>query len=251
MRRGLLAASGAGRPRPAQAVFFCVKSHDTPAAVKAARPWVGPRTAVVGLQNGIGHEAALRRAFGPARTVIGSCYFAADRPAPLTVSSSWGNRIDLARAPRNGEALAAARGLLKRAGWDARVEASQDRMLWTKLCFNAATNPLGAACAAPNGRLAADPALKEIMLRVLDEALAIARRAGHRPLYGDMARFVTRSASSAPLQRNSMLQDLQAGRRTEIDAIAGPLLAAGKRTGLPAPLLSRLSRLIRILERAR
>ncbi len=234
--------------RPCEAAFFCVKAPDTEAAVRSARAWIGPGAAVVGLQNGLGQERILKAAFGPERTVLGSCYFAADRPRPGAVAHAWGNRIMLAGTSSNGAALAAARRELRAGNWEVTLARSEERMLWTKLCFNAATNPLGALCGVPNGELARDPALREIMLKALSEAVAIAREEGHRPLYADMADLVVRACRNAPRQRNSMLQDLQAGRRTEIRAITGPLLAAARRQRTPAPILSRLTRVLLRLE---
>lgn len=244
-----LASARRSRPAPCEAAFFCVKSHDAAAAARAARRWIGPATAVVGLQNGVGHEKVLRRAFGPRRVVVGSCYFAADRPEPLHLTHTWGNDVLLAAAPGNAEALAAAQRLLMEGGWNVHVKDSEERMLWTKACFNASTNLLGALCAATNGQLAEDPALREIMIAALKEAVAVARRCGRPPLYRHMEALVVRSCRNAPDQRNSMLQDLQAGRRTEVQAIAGPILAAGRRAGVPTPFLDRLSRLVGRLER--
>lgn len=240
---------GAGRPADCAAVVFCVKSADTGAAIKAARAWAGPDTPVVSLQNGLGHETLLRRAFGPARTVIGTCYIAADRTAPLAVTHKGGKNISLASNGKNRKALAAAAKLLRQGGWKVAVADSEDRLLWTKLCFNAAGNLLGAACAAPNGQLAKDPALRDILLSCMREAVAAARRDGHKPLIADMEAFIVKACLGAPEQRNSMLQDLAAGRRTEVEAIAGPVLAAARRTKTPAPMLSRLARVVSRLER--
>ncbi|MBI3551878.1 MAG: 2-dehydropantoate 2-reductase [Elusimicrobia bacterium] len=232
-----------------EAAFFCVKSYDTAAAARAARRWIGPDTAVVALQNGVGHERVLRRAFGARRVVVGSCYFAADRPEPYHVTHTWGNDVLLAANQRNRESLAAAQRFLMEGGWHVHLKRSEERMLWTKLCFNAATNPLGALCAVTNSRLAEDPALREIMVKTLMEAVAVARKAGKQPLYSRMETLVVRACLNAPVQRNSMLQDLQEGRRTEIGAIAGPLLRAGRSLGVETPLLDKLSRLVRRMER--
>jgi 2-dehydropantoate 2-reductase len=199
--------------------------------------------------------------------VIGSSYFAADRvitrgnttskiskenndnPIPPVFVNSWGNRIALASNTENCEALKIARACLLRAGWKVQLEQSQERMLWTKLCFNAATNPLGALCAVNNGQLAEDPGLREIMLKILHEALLLAQKAGHAPLRGGMPQLIVRACREAPKQRNSTFQDLQANRRTEIEAILGPLLAAAHRTKTPAPFLTHLWGLIRRLEK--
>jgi 2-dehydropantoate 2-reductase len=247
VRGGLLAARSRRGPLPA--VFFCVKSGDAARAAAAARRWVGPETIVVALQNGIGHEKVFRRAFGPKRTVIGVCYFAADRPAPDQLRLNGGEDVLLARREENETALATAAGLLTTAGFRVHIKESEAGMLWTKAAFNAAVNPLGAACAVESGRLVEDPALRELSLKALAEAAAAAEAAGHPLDYPDMAEKLLASGRNAPRQRNSMLQDLAAGRRTEAKAILGPLLDSARRHGTAAPTLALLADVIARLER--
>jgi len=234
---------------PARAAFFCVKSGDARRAAAASRRFIGAETAVVALQNGIGHEKVFRRAFGPKRTVIGVCYFAADRAEPGSLKLNGGEDVLLARRPGNERALEAARALLASAGFRVHLKDSEEGMLWTKAAFNAAVNPLGAACAVESGRIEADPALREVALAALGEATAAAAASGHRLDYTDMADKLMLSCRNAPRQRNSMLQDLAAGRRTEARAILGPLLLAAKRRRVPAPTLEILSAVIARLER--
>jgi len=244
---GLAAAHGL--KTRASAAFFCVKSGDARRAAASARRWIGPGTAVVALQNGIGHEKVFRRAFGPRRTVIGVCYFAADRPSQGELRLNGGTDILLARHAGNETALEAARVLLTSAGFRVHLKDSEEGMLWTKAAFNAAVNPLGAACAVESGRIEADPALREVALAALSEATAAATASGHRLDYLDMADKLMLSCRNAPRQRNSMLQDLAAGRRTEARAILGPLLLAAKRRRVPAPTLETLAAVIARLER--
>ena len=123
-------------------------------------------------------------------------------------------------------------------------------MLWTKAAFNAALNPLAAACAVDSGHLAEDPALREIALAALSEAAAAAAASGHRLDYPDMADKLMLSCRNAPRQRNSMLQDLAAGRRTEARAILGPLLDSARRARLSVPTLETLAAVIARLERS-
>jgi 2-dehydropantoate 2-reductase len=245
--KGLLAARAL--KAPARAAFFCVKSANAARAAAAAKRWIGPDTPVVALQNGIGHEKIFRRAFGPRRTVIGVCYFAADRPAPGKLRLNGGEDVLLARHDGNAAALDAARGLLTRAGFRVHVKDSEPGMLWTKAAFNAAVNPLGAVCAVESGKLAEDPALRELSLKALAEAAAAAQGAGHPLDYPDMAEKLLLSGRNAPHQRNSMLQDLAAGRRTEARFILGPLLSASRRARTPAPTLEMLSALVSRLEK--
>ncbi len=263
-RRGLLFTGTSGRRRllrgrflaarktagPASCAFFCVKSQDTAAAARAARPWIGPETAVVALENGLGHERVLRKAFGLSRVVVGVCYFAAERLGPRSVAHNGGRDIHLAADARNAQAVRRAAAALREGGWRVIVDRSEDAMVWTKLCFNAAGNPLGALCGASNGEIVTDPALRDMLLRALDEATAAARAGGHAVSPAPMRRAILRTYPAGSRQRNSMLQDLQRGRRTEIDAIVGPLIEAGRKAGRPAVLLERLSGLIKRLERS-
>lgn len=242
IKHGLISAR-ARPPRSVLAAFYCTKSQDTTKAGIASRPWIGSATAVCGLQNGVGHEVALRRIFSDRRVVIGSCYFAADRPEPGVVTNSWGNKIRLAVTDDNAAAAELAQKLLLESAWDAALKDDEQRLLWTKLIFNAATNPLGALCGVTNGRLAEDPALKDLVLKVLKEAEAASIKLGHVPLYADMDELVVKACQAAPRQRNSMLQDLAAGRKTEIGAIADPITRTGG-----APTLARLARWVRALE---
>ena len=247
--KNCLASARRRRPKPrCDAAFFCVKSYQTARAVEAARAWIGPETTVVGLQNGIGHEKLLRRAFDARRTVMGICYIAAERTAPLSVAHNGGKDVHIAATADNASAAQGAAGLLRLGGWRVTIDSDEDAMLWTKLCFNAAGNPLGALCAASNGELARDPALRELLLRALREAVDTARRDGHDVPSADMESLIVKPYPNDSRQRNSMLQDLQAGRRTEIDAIVEPILAAARRQGLRLSLLPKLNRFIKRLE---
>lgn len=246
IRRGLHAASGRP-PSPCAAVFLCVKSRDIARAAAEAKPWVGPETAVVCLQNGLRHAAIVRRVFGASRTVVGVCYVAAERRKPGHVAHNGGKEIHLARFPGNEAALRNAAALLRSAGWKISVEPSEDSMLWTKLCFNAAGNPLGAVCAVSNGELVRDPALKRLLAAALSEATTAARRRGHHVDAARMRRLVMRTYPLDSRQRNSMLQDLEAGRPLEIDALLGAVIELARLTQTPTPHLDTVYTLTKLL----
>ncbi len=244
LRRGLKRTAAPRRLKDCQAVFFCVKSGDIRGAASPLKRILPPDAAVVGLQNGMGHERLLRRAFGPRRTVIGSVYFAASRGGPGTAAHNGGRLIRLAAGRSNKRAAGVARRLLRAGGWEVETVDSESAMLWSKLAFNASANPLGAICNATNGELTRDPALRHLMSEILKESLSAARIgvSGRRA----MERLVS-VLSSMPGQPNSMLQDLRAGRPTERSAILAPLIKAGRgRT----PLLKSLDRLLGGLERS-
>ncbi|TBR24761.1 2-dehydropantoate 2-reductase [bacterium] len=249
--RGLKALGAS--PRPAgdcAAVFLCVKARDLAAALPAARAAAGPDTPVVSLLNGVGHERAVRRAAGTRRAVIGSCYFAAMRSGPRAVRHAGGRLVWLAETEANSGAARRAAAVLRAAGWLVALKRDEERLLWTKLVYNAGVNPLAALARRPNGALAEDGALRELTLKALAEARRAAAAAGKRP-YPEMTDAkVLAGCRAVPTQLNSMIQDLDAGRPTEAAAILTPLLAAAERRGVPVPALRVLAAAVRSLEEA-
>ncbi|MBI5623404.1 MAG: 2-dehydropantoate 2-reductase [Elusimicrobia bacterium] len=250
-RQPVRGAAGArktqGSPWP-RAAFFCVKSGQVRGALAASRPWIGPETVVVALQNGLGHEDAFRRAFGKARTIIGSCFVAAAPDGDRGVRHTGGRRILLAGCEADARAVEAAGRLLRAGGWKVRVVEDEAGMLWTKLVTNASVNLLGAAANAPNGDLVRDPGLAAVLARLIREGTDIAKAAGHPPL-APLDRTIPRACKNSRHQANSMLQDLRSGRRTELQAIAGPFLAVSDRKGVPADALRMLARVVARLEK--
>lgn len=234
------------RPAPCDIVFFCVKSGDARAAIRRARPLIRPDTVVVSLQNGLTHLRTFRSAFGRRRTVFGVSFMASNRPGSWRVRHSAGKELCLAKRSDNGEAADAAVRILRKAGLNAATTPFEERLLWTKAAVNAAANPLGALTGRTNGELATIAPLRELLLRALKEAV---RAADHPPLYRNLKRLVISGAKKAPDQPNSMLQDLRAGRRTEIEAIVKPFLDSARRKKIRTPILNSFYRFVRRLER--
>jgi 2-dehydropantoate 2-reductase len=230
------------------AIIVCVKEPQLTAALKAIRPLIGPETAGLSLLNGIAHAAAFKRCFGPRRAVLGITFFGAMRTSPTVARHTGGALIAFGRNTRNANARRHLAKLLKGAGWHIKQFADEQRLLWTKMVFNSGVNPLGALTHASNGHLAKHPVLRELMGRVVREAAGIARAAGHPPLYPNVTAVLERNCRARGEQKNSMVQDMIAGRRSEIDSILLPLLRAAKRHGRPTPLLAPLYRMVRALE---
>jgi len=124
-----------------------------------------------------------------------------------------------------------------------------DPAFWTELCLNAPREILGAACAASDGELVREPALRDLLIACTREAAAAASREGHRPLAANLERAVIKACLAHPRRRSSALRALKSRRRTGLSESVGPILAAARRTGTPAPILTRLYRVMRRLER--
>lgn len=256
---GVRVATDARGLTPAfDAILLSVKAFDTVAMLASTAALLAPGGCVLSLQNGLGNLEHVLAAVGPARAVGARVIFGAEIPAPGCA------RVTVCAAPvavgaaRPGEAAAEAHAhrwaeRIAHAGVPAEYVPDVHAHLWAKVFYNAALNPLGALFGVPYGALAADPDTRATMDAVIDEGYAVARARGVTPLVAtaDAYRqaFYGQLVPSTAHHRSSMLQDLERGRRTEIEAINGCLWAFGRDAGVATPVNATLTRLIRWRER--
>jgi 2-dehydropantoate 2-reductase len=147
------------------------------------------------------------------------------------------------------DALAAqTAALLTEAGM--RCEASPDIRadIWAKAVVNAGINPLTAITGLRNGALLEVPALRELLEATVREAQGIAEQAGIALPAGDLAERARIVCQLTAPNKSSMLQDIEQGRRTEVDSICGAVVAQARALGLRAPLNQALLALVKGVE---
>jgi 2-dehydropantoate 2-reductase len=251
LRRATVAASAdPATLGPVDLAIVLVKSPDTAAAAAALPALLGPDGLALSLQNGLGNADQLAATLGPERVLGGITSQGAILLGPGRVRHLGFGPTALAemvggRSPR-AEAVAA---LLDAAGIPARAEEAVPPLVWSKLLANVPINVLGTLLRCTNGQVVDDPASDELLARLIGEAVAVARAAGIELPVADPVEHVRRLARLTYHNRNSMLQDVEAGRRTEVDAINGAVAALGARLGVPTPLNDAMALLIRALER--
>ncbi len=230
------------------AVIVAVKSYATRAALAPLRGVLPPHALVVSVQNGLDNDLAAREALPGARFVSGSTSQGAIALGPGRVRPIGRGVTTFARderaAPTSDELAAA----FAAAGLDARVVDDAAPLLWRKLVVNAAINPLGALARRTNGDVVSDPDLVPLARALVAEAVAVAASAG--VAVDDPWTMVQAAGRASAANRNSMLQDLDAGRPTEIDAISGALLRRAAAHGIAVPLTETVARLVRARERS-
>ena len=218
-------------------VLVLVKAADTADAARTARA-MAPR-GVLSLQNGLTGEL-LAAACGAIPADQGITTEGAFRDGARVVPSGAGETL----LPPGFEAVAEA---LVAAGFRARVEPDIAGARLAKLLVNLAINPLAALFRVPNGALLEEP-YRRLLDALVNEAWPILRAAGLQ-LDADAARARVHAVATATAgNRASMLQDVLAGRRTEIDAITGTLLAMAAAQGVPVPTHQALFTLLKRLE---
>jgi 2-dehydropantoate 2-reductase len=235
-------------------ILLTVKSWDTRAMIGQVAPLLAEGGVVVCLQNGLGNLEAVADAVGPARVLGARVIFGAELSAPGHVRVTVIADPVLVGSPAAGDGACDARAR----EWAARFDAAgipsryTDRLvpeLWAKVLYNAALNPLGALLGVPYGWLPDDPDARATMDEVIDEAFAVARACGVALAWGTSMEyrqtFYGRLVPSTADHRSSMLQDLERGRPTEIEAINGYVVREGAARAVPTPANAVLTRLVR------
>ncbi|MEY4413155.1 MAG: hypothetical protein RIQ53_448 [Pseudomonadota bacterium] len=251
---GEAVAAAAGGPGPVDLVVVLVKSGDTAAAMAQARALVGAGTAVLSLQNGLGHEDLLAGIVGRGPVLAGKTYVGGVRLGLAHIRSGVPGKATLigeldgrrsARVQRIAEVFNAA-------GLATEISADIVATMWDKLFVNVATGALAAITRLPYGPLYDEPLLADTAQAAVAEAQAVARAAGVAIGPRDPAAvWALARAGLGPDFRTSMLQSLDQGARTEIDVINGAVVRHGRRLGVATPVNATLVACIKGIERGR
>ena len=244
----LLPAGDSGPP--AELVLISVKHHHLREAIEEVRGRVGPGTAVLSLLNGISSERVLGEALG-AEKVLPAFVVGADfvREGSRTRYTSLG-RIVFGAA--SGDSLdprvVAVADLFRCAGIPHVVSSDILREQWWKFMLNVGVNQVSAVLRA-RYRDFALPEVAALARSAMREVAALSAREGVPLTEEDVERGFPILAALAPDGMTSMLQDVEAGRKTEVEIFADEVVALGRRYGVPTPVNELLGGLIAALER--
>lgn len=210
---------------PADFIVIFTKAYDTEAAARAALPAADAETIWVTLQNGLGNVEAIRGVAGAVQLLCGVTASGAHiLPDGAVNVVAVGEAVIGPVAPATMEQASGFCELLERAGMPSRAVADPWPAVWRKLAINAAINPLAALAGRRNGELLELPWLGRLAFEVAREVGRVAAARGI-DLGGEPAALVEQVCRATAANRCSMLQDLEAGRRTEIDQICGAVAA--------------------------
>lgn len=232
-------------PAAADLAILFTDCNATGAAAPALAASLADDGVAITFQNGIGNVEALVGVLGEARVLGGSSMCSAMVRGPGKVSlthlgpTSIGE-LDGVRGARI-ERLAA---LLEEAGLETVIDGDIMAKIWSKFVLNCAINALCATTGLRAGEMARLPALAALQDRVLDEALAVTQAKGVAIDAHEM-RARVKGQGQRKFNRPSMLQHVDAGRRTEIEALNAALVREGTRLGVATPCNEALTALLK------
>jgi 2-dehydropantoate 2-reductase len=218
-----------------------VKSWQTEQAARLLEPYLDKRGLVVTLQNGMGNREILAGKLGDERVSLGTATLGANLAGPGRVRAGGHGVITLDDCSR----LDTMAAILEKAGFQLDRTAGVENLLWGKLVINAAINPLTAILRTPNGRLLDNPGSRVLMGLAAAEAALVARAYGAVLPYLDPVAAAENTARLTAANISSMLQDINRGAPTEIDAISGAVVSSAEKKGLKAPVNQTLLLLVK------
>lgn len=225
--------------------LLTVKTYDLERAASILGHVVTTPVPVAALENGLGVESTVEKALlGAGWPGAGNWIVRGINSVPATFVRTGtvrhaGEGVLLLSDYGSGHHADGMAATFQAAGIPVRVEPDREREVWRKVLVNAAINPVTADHNIPNGRLLLDP-YRGQALQLLDEAISVAQAEGVRFTDTDAQRELWRVVRATSDNRSSMLQDLDRGRRTEIDSISGAILEIGRRRGLSLPATTRI-----------
>lgn len=253
---------------PQDAVFLTLKAHSVPAVAPAMRALYGPETMVVTMQNGIpwwyfrkhggAYEGRRIESVDPggvveanteiARVIASVVYPAAELAAPGVVRHIEGDRFSLGELDGvKTERIQTLAQILIRAGLKAPIRPRIRAEIWVKLCGNLAFNPISALTRATLVDICRYPPTRELARAMMTEAETIAQKLGVTFPISIEQRIA--GAEEVGAHKTSMLQDIESGRPTELDAVVGSVAELGRLTDTPTPAIDAIYASVMLLEK--
>jgi len=242
----------AGIIGPCDLAIMSVKAHQTRRAAQSLPPLMAEGGLALTLQNGIGNLEQIAAVVGPEHLLAGVIMHGVTLLDWGQARHAGPGKTILGIPPGSQvrqDQLAEWVSRFQAAGFDCQSAADIIAVIWDKLLVNVGVNPLTALTRLLNGGLLKVPEAWQVARAAVQEAQAVAQATGIA-ISPDPLNLVRQVCQATARNRSSMLQDVLAQRPTEIEALNGQIVALGQQLGVPTPVNTTLSHLIRALEKS-
>ncbi len=237
-------------PEPAGLVMVAVKHHHLDQAIRDLEQVVGAETAILSVMNGIDSEERLAAIYGHEKVLYAIAVgMDAVRTGNQVNYLSQGkiifgegpNPIDKGRVQR-------VKALFDRAGVVSEVSAEMLRLLWWKFMINVGVNQTSAVLHGTYGLFQASPEARALMEAAMREVMSVAEKVGVPLAEQDLSNWHKVLYALNPDGKTSMLQDVEARQKTEVEMLAGKVIELGRRFGVHTPVNEKLLHQIKAIE---
>lgn len=242
--------SHAGLP-PADFVIIFTDANATKDAARTAAQVLKPDGFALTLQNGIGNVEALVAELGGARVIAGVSMNSAANPEPGRAQYTNAGMTSIGELDgRNTKRIADVARMLSSAEIETTVIPDPMAHIWGKFVLNCAVNPLTAVTGLRSGEIYRTPEVNALQDRIIDEILMVVERKGVRISEADPRKKI-KEHCRVRYNRPSMMQHVEQGRRTEIDALNGALVREARALGIAVPYNEAIVAAVKGLEKSR
>jgi 2-dehydropantoate 2-reductase len=236
---------------PADLVLVALKHHHLADAMKDIKAAVGDETIILSVMNGleserlIGAECGMDKILYAIAVGIDAVHEAGRytyaRPGRI-IFGKGEPALDDGRVARLREAL-------QRAAIPCETPEDMQRVMWWKFMINVGINQASAVLRAPYGVFQTSTDARELMLMLMLEVVALAGRLSINLTVNDLDEWLTVLANLSPEGKTSMLQDVEAGRKTEVEIFAGKVVSLGREHRIPTPVNETILHILKVIEK--
>lgn len=240
--------------KPADLLIFTVKFNQLEEAVQEAKGAVGPDTIVISLLNGITSEDVIAASYGRERVLYSLALgIDATRAGDDTSVTVYGVIPfgEVRNEPGSyTERVTRLAEFFDRVGLNSEVQEDMKLALWRKFMLNVGVNQTSAILECPYGALQREGEARRLAVSAMNEAVALGGLEGVPLGQDDVDRALSVMATLSPEGKCSMLQDIEAARKTEVDIFGGTVVELGRKHGVPVPINEAYLRIIKAKEEA-
>ena len=236
---------------PADLIIVALKGYQLPGAAGDLRSLVGEHTTIVSVMNGLDSEEILAGLYGQEKVLYAMSLGidAVRQGNRVTYTKPGTHYVGEATNDRLTERVRRVQAAFDRAAIAYVTPPDMLRMLWWKFMINDGVNLPSAVMRAPYGVFQTSPDAQALMEALMHEVIAVARAVGVNLVEQDVKDWYPVLNGLSPEGKTSMLQDIEAGRKTEVETFAGKAVVLGRAHGIPTPVNEAMLYVIRVLER--
>ena len=235
---------------PVDLIMVALKHHHLAEALPDLAPFIGGQTTIISIMNGLESEETIGARYGMDKVLLAIAVGIdalregnriSHRSAGRLIFGEAENKAISPRVRRLQEAFT-------RAGIPHETPEDMRRVLWWKFMVNVGINQASAVMRAPYGIFQTSEDARSLMLTLMEEVVTLAKARGVNLSQKDIEDFLAILPGLSPDGKTSMLQDMEAGRPTEVDIFSGKVVSLGRELGLTTPVNAALLKIIRVLE---
>lgn len=234
----------------ADLIIIAVKQHHLSQTIEDIRKLVGHSTTILSLLNGITSEEIIGKEYGMDKMLYSFCVGTDTERIGTNIHYAnigrivFGDRNDSKSSPR----VKSVQAFFDKTNIPYNIPENMLRELWWKFMMNVGINQVSAVLRVPYGSFTVAGDTRDLMFAASREVVELSRKAGIHLGEGDIEKCAAILATLSPLGKTSMLQDVEAGRKTEVEIFAGTVIKLGLQYGIETPVNNVLYKLIRAIE---